>query len=328
MFDVIAVGDTTQDIFLKMEDVGLQCDLNQENCKICFDYANKIPVEQKTDVPAVGNAANHAMGAARLGLKTAIYTVVGDDAQGHAADDIFKQNKVDTRYLHFDMERGTNLSMVINFQGERTIFVYHEPRKYQLPKLDETIWIYLTSASGDGVEKLNEQSLAFLGSHPAAKLAFNPGTYQLRFKREGLRPLLRLSDILFLNREEATALLESDTNDIKTLMSGFHELGVKTMVITDGPKGSYVSDGKNTWYAGIFAGEVVERTGAGDAYGSGFLSAIVKGKDILEAMAWGNANSTSVVQYIGAREGLLTPVGLKKMIEKNQNIKAEIWHGN
>lgn len=322
-YDVVAVGDTTEDIFLKMHEASLQCDLNKQNCKICFDYAEKIAVESKTDVPAVGNAANHAIGVARLGLSAAIYTIVGDDVQGRMADDIFKQNNVDTRYVTFDMQHGTNLSVVINFNGERTIFVYHEPRAYQLPEIGATKWMYLTSASGGGVEKLHEQVLAYFGGKAQVKLAFNPGTHQMHLGQEGLRPLLRLSEILFLNREESVALLESRTDEIPTLMAGFHKLGVQIMVITDGPEGSYVSDGENVWHAGIFEGPVVERTGAGDSYGSGFLSATIKGHDIPTAMAWGNANSTSVVASIGAREGLLTEEGVRKMIEENKNVVAK-----
>ena len=328
MYDVIAIGDTTEDVFLEMSDASLQCDIDDKNCKICFDYADKIGVDKKTEVPAVGNAANHAIGVARLGLKTAIYTVVGDDTQGRAADDIFKQNNVDTRYVDFDMQRGTNYSVVINFKGERTIFVYHEPRDYKLPKLGKTKWVYLTSASGEGVLQLHKQVAGYLAESRNTKLAFNPGTHQLRLGKDGLTTFLRLSDILFLNREESMELLESDTDDIAALMKGFHALGVKTMVMTDGPKGAYVStsmDGKKKWYAGIFDGPVIERTGAGDSYGSAFLSAIIKGHDIPTAMAWGNANSTSVVQSIGAREGLLTEEGIAKMIDENKNVKANPW---
>lgn len=331
MFDVIAIGDTTEDVFLEMEDASLQCGVDHKNCKICFDYAEKIGVKKKTDVPAVGNAANHAIGVSRLGLKTAIYTVVGDDMQGRAADDIFKQNNVDTRYMAFDMRRGTNYSAVINFKGERTIFVYHEPRDYKLPKMAGTKWVYLTSASGDGLQKLHQQVASYLAATTSVKLAFNPGTYQLRLGKEGLMTFLKLSDILFLNREESVNLLESDADDIKSLMQGFHKLGVKTMVITDGPNGSYVStklDGKKMWYAGIFDGPVVERTGAGDSYGSAFLAATIKGYDISTAMAWGNANSTSVVQYIGAREGLLTEESIQKMIEENKKVAAKEYHGD
>lgn len=321
MFKVIAIGDTTEDIFLKMSDASLQCDLDGENCKICFDFADKIAVDQKTDVPCVGNAANHAIGVSRLGLPAALYTVVGDDDQGHKAQEVLTQNKVSTDYVTFDKERGTNLSIVINYKTERTIFVYHEPRAYKLPQFAPTEWVYLTSASGGGVQEMHAQVLDYLAANPNVKLAFNPGTHQMHLGKEALLPLLQRSDILFLNREESALVLEKNTRDVKELLAGFHEIGVKVMVLTDGPDGAYASDGKTIWYLGIFDGPVIERTGAGDSFGSGFLSAVIKGKSISEAMLWGNANSTSVVQHIGAREGLLTEDALTHMIEENPSIR-------
>lgn len=324
--DVLAIGDTTQDIFLKMHDASLQCGLDGQQCKICFDFGDKIAVEEKTDIPAVGNAANHAIGVARLGLASALYTVVGNDDQGKKSKQVLEENKVDTQYMAFDEQHGTNLSIVINFKSERTIFVYHEPREYQLPVIsDIPSWIYLTSASGKGVDELHVQVLEYLKSQPDVQLAFNPGTHQIHLGKEKLLPLLKRTDILFLNREECAEVLEIETRDIKELMKEFHAIGVKVMVITDGSKGSYVSDGEEILFLGIYDGPVIERTGAGDSYGSGFLGAICKGKSIQEAMLWGNANSTSVVQYVGAREGLLTEDAILHMIEEQGAIKPQVF---
>jgi sugar/nucleoside kinase (ribokinase family) len=323
-FDVIAIGDTTQDIFLKMHDASLQCDIDGHNCKICFDYADKIAVDKKTDISAVGNAANHAVGVARLGLASALYTVIGDDDQGHKSKEILQQNGVATDYVVFDKEHSTNLSIVINYKSERTIFVYHEPRNYELPAFAPTKWIYLTSASGGGVEKLHNQVEDYLKKNPAVKHAFNPGTHQMNLGKEKLMPLLQRTDILFVNREEAARVLEVHTRDIHELMQGFFALGVKTCVITDGPDGSYACAGKDVYFLPIFDGPVVERTGCGDAYGSGFLSAVIKDKGLTDAMLWGNANSTAKLQYIGAREGLLTEDALEAMIKENSRIIPEI----
>lgn len=327
-FDVVAIGDTTQDIFLKMSDASVQCDLDGKNCKICFDFADKIAVEGKTDIPAVGNAANHAIGISRLGLRSALYTVVGDDDQGHKSKEVLEKDKVDPRYLVFDRKRGTNLSVVINYRSERTIFVYHEPREYELPNLELPKWLYLTSSSGGGVEKLHQDTLNYLDSHKSVKLAFNPGTHQMHLGKEKLLPLLTRTEILFLNREESALVLGVDTLDVPTLCKEFHEIGVKILVMTDGPKGSYVSDGKTIWFLPVFEGPVIERTGAGDSYGSGFLAATIKGKSIEEAMLWGNANSTSVVQYIGAREGLLTEEAVLHMISEQSKIVPEVFKNN
>lgn len=319
-FDMIAIGDTTQDIFLGMSDASVNCDIDGKNCRICFDYADKIAVDTKTDVPAVGNAANHAIGMARLGLKAALYTVIGDDVQGHLAADVLLENKVDPRYVAYDKEHGTNFSAIINYKSERTIFVYHEPRKYLLPQFAPTKWVYLTSASGDGVAALHEQMSKYLADNPTVKLSFNPGTHQMHLGKEKLSPLLARTGALFMNREESAQVLGVATNDVKELVAGYHELGVELIIMTDGPNGSYVSDGKTIWFLPIFDGPVIERTGCGDAYGSGFMGALLAGKELAEAMLWGNANSTSVVQYIGAREGLLTPAGIDKIIAQNPGL--------
>lgn len=323
MFDVIAIGDTTQDIFLQMHDANVQCDLKGEHCQICFDFANKIAVEKKTDIPAVGNAANHVVGVARLGLKAAIYAIVGDDDQGRKAKEVFEQNKVDTRYLVFDKQHGTNLSVVINFKGERTIFVYHEPREYQLPDFEPPHWLYLTSAGKEGVETIQQQILRYMANNPAVKLAFNPGTHQMHQGLESLKPIIKETDILFLNREESMNVLGTDMNDPVTLVKSFHKLGVQIMVLTDGPKGAYASDGQAIYFLPVFPGPVVERTGCGDAFASAFVAAIIKGHDFKQAMLWGNANSTAKLLYIGAREGLLTEDGVHKMIEENSTITPQ-----
>ncbi len=327
MFDVIAIGDTTQDIFLQMSDASLQCDVDGENCKLCFDYADKIAVEKKTDIPAVGNAANHAIGVSRFGLKSALYTVIGDDAQGQKVDEVLKANNVDTSYVVHDKERGTNLSVVINFKAERTILVYHEPRAYELPEFAKTKWVYLTSASGDGVESLHAQFLKYKVANPDVKLAFNPGTHQMHLGKAALLPLLAHTDFLFMNREEYAQVFEVKTKNIRELMDMYHEVGVKNLVLTDGPEGAYVSDGSKIYFAGVFDGPVVERTGCGDAYGSGFLSAVIQGKSIEDAMQWGNANATSVVQHIGAREGLLEKDTAMKSIEENSHVVPEEYKG-
>ncbi|OGY37924.1 MAG: hypothetical protein A3E36_02560 [Candidatus Andersenbacteria bacterium RIFCSPHIGHO2_12_FULL_45_11b] len=322
--DVIAVGDTTEDIFLGMHDASLQCDIDGANCKLCLDYADKIAVESKVDISAVGNAANHAIGIARLGLSSGLYTIVGKDDEGEKTKTILEQNGVDSSFVVFDEEHGTNLSIVINFRTERTILVYHEPRTYQLPDVSPAKWMYLTSASGNGVKDLHAQTVQFLDAHPETKLAFNPGTHQIHLGKEELLPVLTKTNLLFVNREEAAQVLEIETRDIKTLASGFHQLGIATVIITDGPDGAYASDGRNIYFLAIYPEPVVERTGAGDAFGSGVLGALIHGKSIVDAMQWGNANSTSVVQYIGAREGLLERPAIEHMIKEHADVSPRV----
>ncbi len=317
-YDLISIGDSTIDLFLELEpkDVEAVCSLDREKCLICFDYGSKVPVSKIARVAAVGNAANSAIGSSRLGLSTAIYTVIGSDQDSQEIKKIFEDEGVDTSFVVMEPDKKSNLSVVLNYSAERTILVYHEERKYDLPSLPSSKWVYYTSVA-KGHDILHKQVPDFIKSS-GAKLAFNPGSYQLREGLEVLKPILQSTEVLLLNRDEAHFLVKGDIEDTKELIIKLREHGPKTVVITDGRNGSFASfDGREFWHVGIPEDSpVVERTGAGDAYSTGFLTALILEKDLPTAMVWGTMNSTSVVQYVGAREGLLTQEGIKKFIEK------------
>ena len=163
---------------------------------------------------------------------------------------------------------------------------------------------------GQGSEAMHANLLRYI-DRTGAKLAVNPGTYQIRSDGKTFAPIFAKADVLFVNKEEAKRVLHTDTNDIRELLEELRSLGPKIAVITDGQKGSYAYDGKEKYYLDIFEAPVVERTGCGDAFGSGFTAAIAYGKDVKEAMRWGNVNASGVIQYVGAQAGLYT----KKQIE-------------
>src|SRR3990167_4007569 len=102
MFDLIAIGDSTVDVFLELHEASVNCEIDPEECKLVLDYADKIPVEKMTRVAAVGNAANTAIGTARLGLKAALYTLVGDDQDGEEMRQVFEKEKVAEDYIIVD----------------------------------------------------------------------------------------------------------------------------------------------------------------------------------------------------------------------------------
>lgn len=316
-YDLLSIGDSTVDVFLEIDpaDTEAVCSLKKEECLICFPYGSKIPVKKLTRVVAVGNAANNAIGSARLGLNTAIYTVIGSDQDSQEIKQVFEEENVDTRFLAMESGKRSNFSAVINYAAERTIFVYHEPRTYEFPQGIKAKWAYYTS-TGEGKTELNSQVVEFV-RNSRSKLGFNPGSYHLKEGLAKLKPILEVTEVLLLNREEAHSLIGGDLEDIKGLMKSLKVTGPEIIVITDGPNGSYLSiDGREIWYLGIPDTPVIERTGAGDAYSTGFLAAVIQGKNLPEAMIWGTMNATSVVQYIGAREGLLTPTKMEEFVEK------------
>jgi ribokinase len=320
MFDFIAIGDSTLDVFLQINEASLSCQINKEQCLLCLAYAEKIPVEAVVKIPGAGNASNAAVGASRLGLKSAIVSILGKDDIGKEIVQGWKKENVSTTYVRFDTKHGTNYSTVLTFKGERTILVHGEPRRYQLPKVDGAKWIYYTSV-GPGHEKMERELLAHLKKNPTQKLCFNPGTKQLRRGIKSLKPIIARSTVFIVNKQEAELLLGDGEHPIPSLIVALKHMGPEIVVITDGPKGSHATDGKTIWSMGVFPGPVVERTGAGDSYATAFTCALAMGMDIEHAMRAGTSNGWSVVQYIGPQKGLLTKTKMKSIMKKFAHVK-------
>lgn len=311
-FDLLTIGDTTIDTFLFIHDATVNCSLRKDACQLCVNYADKLPVEKMNRLVA-GNAANNAVGSARLGLKTIISTALGDDGSGEWIYKKLRAEKVDVSRVKIDKKLDTNVSTVLSFRGERTIFVYHTPRKYFLPLLPPARFVYYTSV-GAKHARLNKDVIAYARRNQA-RLAFNPGTYQLLSGLKALAPVIAVTEILFVNKEEATRIVGL-RDDIRQYLMELRKLGAHTIVITDGPNGSFAFDGHKFYQMGVPKTKVVERTGAGDAFATGFMAARFYGKSVPEAMCWGTMNSSSVIMFVGPQAGLLTRAGLEKFHKK------------
>ncbi|MBI3032074.1 carbohydrate kinase family protein [Candidatus Woesearchaeota archaeon] len=313
MLDIISIGDATEDVFLELEEASLHCNKGTKTCQICMDFATKIPVKSLHKLVG-GNAANLAIGARRLGLKSSMYLELGKDEQGEKILRSLKKDHVDTTYVYLKKNYVTNYSVVLNKGAERTILIYHGKRKYKLPALSKAPWVYLTSMGKD-CEAVYKPLLKYV-EKTKAKLGFNPGTHQLRTGLRKLKPLLKASTVVLLNVEETQFLFKEKSRDIKKLLKLLKSTGCGIAVITDGPAGSYAYDGRQMYYQNIYDVPVVERTGCGDSYSTGFIAALFYGHDIKEAMKWGTVNAAGVIQHIGPQEGLLTKIQLQTMLKK------------
>lgn len=311
-FDVVSVGDATLDLFVNIHDASVMCSLDKQNCWMCLNYGEKIPIQDLQSTIG-GNACNNAVGVARLNLKAGFYSIIGDDETGRKIMDRLKKEGVSTEYIHVEKKHLSNYSVVLRFRTERTILVYHEPRHYNLPKLATTQWIYLTSL-GKEFQKTHERVVRQL-KNCCAKLMFNPGTHQLHAGFKKLEPILKVTHTLILNKEEARSLLgKQDNEQMKDLLRELHHIGPEVAIITDGPKGAYGYDGKQFYRMKPLPAKVLERTGAGDSFATGVLAAFCYGKDLSEALLWGSANAASVVESVGPQAGLLTKAQLLKRI--------------
>ncbi|MDO8573358.1 MAG: carbohydrate kinase family protein [Candidatus Daviesbacteria bacterium] len=322
MFDLISIGDSTIDNFVKIHDAEVKCNLNKTDCQLCVEYGDKIPVDKLTHLVA-GNAANNAVGSARLKLETAIYTNVGSDPQGQQILEKLKNEGINTRYVVINEGMESNLSTVLIFQGERTIFVYHQQWKYLLPDLDPSKWVYFTSVGSSFTESSLLQELDVYLERTGAKLFYNPGTYQLMAGVKKNPKLLTLTELFIVNKEEAEKILSKEELPIKKLLKGLADLGPKMIVVTDGIDGSYGFDGKTFFHIDIFPAHLVEMTGAGDGYATGLLAGLFHGESLAGAMRWGAANGASVVEQIGSQAGLLTYEQMQDKLKENSKIIAK-----
>jgi ribokinase len=318
-YDVISIGDATLDLFVGIDDASVLCNLQKDMCLLCLSYADKIAATSFQRVIG-GNAANNAVGSSRLGLKAAIYSIVGGDDVGRRVLGTMRREKVSPDYLVIARDQETNSSVVLNYKAERTILVYHVDRKYKMPKFRPTKWFYLTSMGKNHMD-FHAAFLEYV-KRTETKLGFNPGTHQLKQGLEKLRPMLEATNVLFVNKEEAQRLV-GQIIDMKELLTAMRHVGPKIVVITDGDRGSYAYDGSKYWQCGITDTPVVERTGAGDAFGTAFLAALQHGKNIPEALRWGSMNSASVITKVGPEAGLLTKRQMQVWLRKYSKIKAK-----
>lgn len=317
MNDFVAIGDIVVDVFIKLKDASVNCDLNREHCTITLAFGDKIPYESVEEVFAVGNAPNAAVTAARLDLSSTLISNLGNDEHGHNCIESLKKDGVSIEFVTVHPKDKTNYHYVLWYENDRTILVKHEHYQYKFPGAEAPKWIYLSSL-GENTLTYHQEIASYLKSHPGVFLAFQPGTFQIKFGKDELKDIYVRSKIFFCNVEEAEKILELNTLGTEELLKRMHALGPKIVVITDGPKGAYAFDGENIWYQSPYPDPKppYERTGAGDAFASTTVTALALGKDLPTALSWGAVNSMSVVQQVGAQKGLLTRLQIEKYLKE------------
>ena len=337
MHDIITIGSAAKDIFLQ--------GINFVNCKsgdfktgkgICLGLASKNNVSE-ADLFNGGSAVNTAVTFSRQGLKTGAIFRIGDDLFGKDILDFLKKEKIDTSLHQKDKEIGTALSVILLSNGERTILDYkgagRNINEKQIPwSKIKTKWFFVGTLSGN--KKLLEKIFSAVNS-AKIKLAGNPSLADLKILKANPK-LLKNYDVFLLNQEEASYLTgvpyqkparnasHSEAGGEKEIFKKLDKLVDGIVVMTKGVKGVSVSDGRNIYRAGIFPQKAYDRTGAGDAFGSGFVAGLIRFQDsrfkIQEAIRLGLANAAGVVEKIGANTGILT----KRDFEKERRWESYI----
>ena len=318
--DVISVGDIVTDAFVRLFDDKAVTYENENGKWLAMQYGTKIPFQEAYIIEAVGNSANAAVSCARLGLKSGLVANDGGDQHGRDMIAALEKNKVLTDFVRVNSTKKSNYHYVLWYKEERTILIKHEEYNYHWPHFrpDEIPkWIYVSSISKNAID-FHDQISDWLDRNPDVKVAFQPGTFQMEAGVDRLKRIYARTEVLVLNREEAVLVSGGDYNNLHDLLDKLHAIGPKIVVITDGPAGAYASDGTNRPKMPIYPdiAPPFERTGAGDAFASTFIAAIIKGNNLEGALQWAPINSMNVVQKIGAQEGLLSEHHIDEFLKK------------
>lgn len=318
--DVLCIGDVVTDAFIKLLDDRAVTYENENGKWLAMPFGMKIPFDHAEVIEAVGNASNAAASFERLGLEAGLVSNVGSDQAGRDIINALNNKGVDTRFVHVNKNKVSNYHYVLWYKEERTILIKHEEFKYEWPRFrasDTPRWVYFSSISKDAIDHYHDQVMDWLDENPDVKLAFQPGTFQMEAGADKMRRLYGRAEVVVLNREEAVYVSGGNYDDVHDLINRFHQMGTKIVVITDGPAGAYASDGENRFKMPLYPDPAapVERTGAGDAFASTFVAAIMKGNTIEGALQWAPINSMNVVQHVGAQAGLLSEHELGELLK-------------
>jgi sugar/nucleoside kinase (ribokinase family) len=300
MYDVISIGAATVDIFVKSKDFSIHEDL------LCLKYSSKNEITQSL-ICSGGGATNSAVSFSRLGLKSACVSLVG---QSHLNNYIFedlKKDKVATDFITQTKTDSTDFSVIIVApDGSRSILTNRgksglEEKNFKWSQIKSTSWFYISSLEGniDLLEKLIGFAREF-----NIKIALNPGKREL-IQRKKLLSIIKMVDFLLLNQEEAEMLTDIPSTS-QNFWGEISSLQVPLVAVTNGREGAHILTPDKQFYSPIINTHPIDETGAGDAFGSAFVAALIHQKLPQDALFWGVKNSASVVSALGAKPGLLT----------------------
>ncbi|MFH1133053.1 MAG: carbohydrate kinase family protein [Nanoarchaeota archaeon] len=318
MYDVITVGSSTIDVFAhtNADLITIRTEGGSEQL-IAYPSGTKIVVKELKFMVG-GGGTNTAVAFSRLGLKTAWLSKLGKDENGERIINEMKKEKVDFIGPRVDGQSGYSV-VLDSVAHDRTILTYKgvnddlTPAEVPLSKM-KAKWFYFSSMTGKSFD-----ALAAIAAHAHQKnipIAFNPSSYLAKQGADFLKPILQYTTLLVLNKEEAQLIAGNFTG--QDLAKRLQNLGPKNVVITDGANETVcLYDGK-LYRIVPHKVEVVESTGAGDAFASSLVAGLIKNNDIVFALKLGLANTESVLAYVGAKNKLLTWGEALAVLQKTQ----------
>jgi len=252
-----------------------------------------------------GSAANTIVGLARLRLKTGYIGKVAEDREGELLLEDFRKENVDTSGIIISRQGRSGVVMgYIDKKGERALYVdpgvndWLEFKEINLEYAGRAKFLHLTSFVG---EKPFEAQKKLVKTLSEAKISFDPGALYARKSLTSLKPIIKRSFVMLPNENEVRLLTGKDyEGGSKALIKE----GVSLVAVKLGERGCYVTDGKERHLVEPFEKELVDTTGAGDAFCAGFLYGLIKGRDLYACGRLGNFVAARCISKMGARTGL------------------------
>jgi len=280
-----------------------------------------------------GAAANTAYACAKIGLSTAFIGKLGEkDTFSEKIINDFKEVSVDTRLIKYSKDFKTGSAYVaLNKKGERRIYAYSGAANYlskediSKKELKNTKIIFLSSLKN--LEPL--QTAAEIGKSINIPVILNPGMLIVDQGFTKIKGLLEKIDVLIISQREYRTLLKIKENELsEDLIVKYSKklflLGIQVIVVTLGEKGSFFITKKgNGLISSLELNNVIDTTGAGDAFSAGFMYGLVQSMilnvDHLRTyLKIGNYLAGNCIQEIGARNGIPNTNDLKLFWNSNK----------
>lgn len=314
-YDVVAIGSAIRDNFFEADFPVTKWSRSPSNKALVLPLGEKLGAKSAYFTIG-GNAVNAATTFTKNGWKTAILARVGDDAGGREIVSKLKERKIETKFIELDKTRPTSSSVIFVEEGERTVVNYAGAGHFLslgAAKNLKSRWWYV-SLPGESYRLFPR--LMDIAEKNGISVAFNPTGYHILKDKRNIIKFARKTAVFIVNESEASALTGIPFKKRNALFGKMEEIVRGIVVITYGGKGASVSDGKFIYRAGTFPIRVVDRTGAGDAFGAGFVSSLMKAgypkkgayrpKDIEQAIRFASENASSVISRLGGGEGVIS----------------------
>lgn len=302
MFDIISIGSATLDTFIHTDKRFVKKD------KYVFPVGSKILINE-IDRQTGGGGTNTSVCFSRLGLKTAYIGKLGHCDNSKIILKELKDEKINTSMIVLAKKGQAGYSVIMDaLKSDRTIFAFKglnnefNFNELNKDKIKKTKWIYVTSFTGKSFKE--SEKLVLFAKKNNIKIAFNPSSYLASKGYKFLKNIIESANVIVLNKEEAKMLVKG--NNCKELAKSLNKKGPEIAIITDGKNGAWAYDGDKFCHSKQSKISITETTGAGDAFAATFLSAIIKGKKIEDAVRLAQINAESVITHVGAKNCLLS----------------------